>query len=127
MQAATEVVQPCVCNSGPGLCCTTVKSAPTKDVGATEEQGVAAGTMSCVCQKSVQAAWGKGKACFNLSAKGYVCIPPALSERLSREEDACWEVQNWVKTLPDWLAVGIWFWFSFFSNSTFYSRYSFSR
>lgn len=43
---------------------------------------------------------------------------------LVRERDVCWEVQNWVKTLPGWLEIEVWFWFSPFSNSKHvYSRY----
>lgn len=99
------------------LCFYGYYSAYTEEMRAAEGQGVAIGTASCLCQKnSVEAACSKGKACLYLSAKDYVRIP---SVWLIREEDACWEVQNWVKTLPDWLDVGIWFWFSSFSNSRF--------
>lgn len=99
------------------LCCHGYYSAHAEEMRAAEGQGVAIGTVSCLCRKnSVEAACGKGKACSYLSAKDYVHIP---SVWLIREEDACWEVQNWVKTLPDWLDVGIRFCFSSFYNSTF--------
>lgn len=84
---------------------------------AAEGQGGATGTASCWCQKnSVEAACSKGKACLCLSAEGSVHIP---SIWLTGEKEACWEVQNWVKTLPDWLDDGIWFWLSSYSKSTF--------
>lgn len=91
--------------------------APTVRMRAAQGQGVAAGTASSLCQKnSVEAACSKGKACSYLSAKGSVHIP---SVWLTGEREACWEVQNWVKTLPDWLDDGIWFWLSSSSKSTF--------
>lgn len=81
--------------------------APTEQMRAAEGQGVATGTAPCLCQKnSVEAACGKGKACLYLSAEASVHIP---SVWLTREREACWEVQNWVKTPPDWLDHGIWF------------------
>lgn len=53
----------------------------------------------CILLMSQQAACSKGKACSYLSAGGLYTYPQSgLLER-----QACWEVQNWVKTLPDWL------------------------
>lgn len=59
-----------------------------------------------MAEEQCGAACSKGRACLCLSAEGSVHIP---SVWLTRETEACWEVQNWVKTLPDWFDGGIWF------------------
>lgn len=95
---------------GERLCCLSSHEARAEEVRAAHGQGVLllapcpAYATRITCKLFAVTA---KPVCICLQKTTNVCVPAIGLGR----EDACWEVQKWLKTLLFLLDVEIWFWF----------------